>query len=213
MNTSDTLELGARGGVCAYLTKADGDPSLFTDVHNQLSYSAAEAVASAYAGDSSLIPRRIGFVYGTSANPTGLSTGSDREMSWNTLKEQLGGFGNVQIAEFSSPPAVSVNDPSTDPPDSRPSKYGTGNAVTFHACTRSGSGAEYGFSPDGVNHADVLGGQYLYQVLLLGIRPGQECTTEKGYVILGRASLMKGGEYRQKPTDYELAVSWRVSFF
>lgn len=214
MNTTDVGNIGTAVGEVFAREVSTEWPGLsrgeFT-VRNQMSYSAADAVAAAYGGDASLVPRFIGFVYGEEANPVDLPTGQDRDMSWNTLKERLAVFGgNVQIAEFSVPPSLSVVSASPDDPADRYS----GNAVTFQACTRTGE-AEYAFDTSGeFGYATKMQAESrLYQVLLLGLKPGQECREEKEYTILARASLARNNAYRKKPAEYELAVSWRVTFY
>ena len=54
----------ARGFVRpAFVNQATGRTIPFAQRHNQLSFMAAEAMASAFGGDPSYIPAKVGFIY------------------------------------------------------------------------------------------------------------------------------------------------------
>jgi hypothetical protein len=198
----------ARGIVSGHwVNKKTGETLPFEPRHNQLTYRSADAMALAFAGNTARIPKYIGFIYGSSTNPTGIHSPSDRDLRWDSLSSEVQKIGgNILISQFSIPPTISVDDEeSTDR-----TRY-VGNAVTFHAHTRSGAAGTYAFPTDGTSYAgEFANGMTLYHGLLLGDDPD---TGEKHTVPLARVSLAVNGEYRQKPTDYELALDWRVTFF
>ena len=202
----------ARGDVLLSLSGPSGRIP-FVARHNTLSYSAADAIASAYGGDQTLIPRYIGFVYGESPSPTDLSPVSDRGMRWADVREEMARIsGNILVSRFLSAPEVSVNEADSSTDETQP--Y-SGNAVTFRACTRSGPAGTYAFdtTPGSGFAGEFDDGMYLYHAVLLGDARNQGCRGEKEYTVLGRVSLAKGGSFRKKPSDYELALDWKVSFF
>lgn len=179
----------------------------FEPRHNQLSYRAADAMALAYAGNTARVPKRIGFLYGSSADPAGISSPSDRDLTWSGLSSEVVRIGgsNILVAQFSLPPTISVDDEPSNDRD----RY-SGNAVTFHAHTRSGSAGEYAFPTSGSSYAGEFSDDMtLYHAILLGEDP----SNAKAYIPLARVSLAVDGAYRQKPKDYELALDWKVTFF
>lgn len=218
--TNDGFSMAsARGDVSLFLERG-GARVPFVARHNTLSYSAADAVAAAYGGDPSLSPRFIGFVYGQSASPTEIATVSDRDMRWADVKAEMKKIGgNILVCRFISPPEVSVNPSSEDSNDLSDSNDGAsvyeGNAVTFRAVTRSGAAGTYAFDTSGESGfaGEFDDGMYLYHAVLLGEVACQRCQDEREYRVLARVSLEKGGRFRKKPSDYELALDWRVSFF
>ena len=172
--------------------------------NNQLSYTSADAMALAFSGVQTKIPRYIGFIYGASATPTGLDQASGRLQTWGGLAENLaeaGIAGNIQIARLSRTPSMAVDGDS---------QLYTGNAVIFTAHTTTGAGT-YGFTP-GTPYADRLDtGSYLYQAVLLG---GPVVGQQTSYWPIARVTLADGdGAYLQKPANFELVVEWQVSFF
>lgn len=209
---STGMAASARGDVVLSLYR-DGRRVPFVARHNTLSYSAADAVAAAYGGDLSLVPRYVGFVYGSDAEPADLATVSDRSMRWPDIRDEMTKIvGNVLVSRFISSPEISVNDPASSTDEAV--GY-LGNSVTFRACTRSGSAGTYAFdtTPGNGFAGEFKDGMYLYHALLLGDVGCQRCQDEKDYTVLGRVSLAKGGSFRMKPSDYELALDWKVSFF
>ena len=211
------MATSARGDVVVSLVRGN-EKIPFSARHNTLSYMAAGAVAAAYGGDTSLVPKYIGFVYGDDASPTEIADVSDRDMRWDDVKEEMKTIGgNILVCRFLSPPELSTNPGSGDSNDSNDRGYGEykNNAVTFRACTRSGAAGTYAFDTSSESgFAGEFGdGMYLYHAVLLGEVPCQSCQEEREYTVLARVSLEKGGRFRKKPEDYELALDWKVSFF
>ena len=207
-----------KGNVRARFVSGDGREMPVLDTHNTISYPAADAVAAAYGGDTSMVPKYVGFIYGPDSNPPSLVDPTNRYMEWKDLKSEVKAIsGNVQIARFSFKPTISA--PAKDDEDSGSNdsndeeSYYNGNAVTFHACTRSGSAGKYAFDTTrGSGFAKPFGnGMYIYHAMLLSPKTDCECE-EAEYNILARVSLYKNG-YRKKPKDYELALDWCVTFF
>jgi hypothetical protein len=215
------MAASARGDVAVSLAR-DGVKIPFLSRHNTLSYMAAGAVAAAYGGDTSLVPKYIGFIYGNDASPTELSEVTDRDMRWDDVKAEMKRIGgNILICRFISTPELSTNYGPLDSTDSLDCNDEGGvyenNAVTFRSCTRSGAAGTYAFdtSSESGFAGEFDDGMYLYHAILLGDIPCQasSCQEEKKYTVLARVSLEKGGRFRKKPEDYELALDWKVSFF
>ena len=176
--------------------------------HNTLSYTAADVMAAAYGGDATRIPKYIGFLYGGGSKPAKLPV-IDRDMDWAKVQE-LANFvhGNILVVRFSNTPSIE-KETILESTDVTVAPY-KGNVVVFHAGTRTGDDGEYAEDTSGQSdYATKLeSGMYIYRTILLGDLG--DCG--KGYTVLGMADLKKNGTYRQKPSDYELAVDWRVTF-
>ena len=176
--------------------------------HNTLSYTAADVMAAAYGGDATRIPKYIGFLYGGGSKPAKLPV-IDRDMDWAKVQE-LANFvhGNILVVRFSNTPSIE-KETILESTDVTVAPY-KGNVVVFHAVTRTGDDGEYAEDTSGQSdYATKLeSGMYIYRTILLGDLG--DCG--KGYTVLGMADLKKNGTYRQKPSDYELAVDWRVTF-
>ena len=220
MNSTDStmIPATARGDVVLSLVDPTGRVKIpFVARHNTLSYAAAGAVAAAYGGDTSLVPRYIGFVYGENPNPIGLAEPSNRDMTWDKIRSEMSEdnvCGNILVSRFIMAPELSTRPASGSNDMAEEGKY-LKNAVTFRAVTRSGAAGEYAFdtSADSKFAGEFSDGKYLYHALLLGEVPCQRCADSKIYTPLARVSLMKGGSFRKKPSSYELALDWTVSFF
>lgn len=176
---------------------------------NQLSYACADSIARAFAGDTAYVPRYIGFVYGATGKAESLSptTGpTARDQSWENLAANLKAVEdvNIQISPMSRTPVVNVDN------GTLPGAIYTGNAVTFSACTRSGGTGGYGF--DAVtdpSYAGYLGtNSCLYHAILFG-------KVQSRYIPLARVSLVNsdGSTFPLKPADFELELSWTISFY
>lgn len=177
------------------------------DTHNTLSYSAADALAAAYGGDSSYIPKYIGFIY--SDNQDAVLPPISRDMNISSVKEEVESIrGNMLVVRFSRKPTIS-ND-SAD--GSNDSPY-VGNTVTFHAVTRSGVDGIYFDDTTGDSQyaGQLTAGKTLHRAVLLG-DGSNLCDANDRYTVLAMVDLKKNGKYRQKPADYELALDWRVTF-
>lgn len=216
MTSTDKTRMAAsaRGDVVVSLY-GKGGKIPFVARHNTLSYDAAGAVAAAYGGDTSCIPKYIGFIYGNDSSPTELAEVTDRDMRWSDVKSEMKEIGgNILVCRFISTPELSTNEGEPGS-DDQPSGEYHDNAVTFRSCTRSGAAGTYAFdtSEESGFAGEFKDGMYLYHAVLLGDVPCQSCQEEKQYRILARVSLEKGGRFRKKPEDYELALDWKVSFF
>ena len=164
------------------------------------------ALARAYSGDTSLVPRYIGFMYGDAASP--LLPQAGRNVSWKECEEAAAGIsgGGISVSRLSGSPRVDAvvpdigSDDSNNSNDSNDSNDSGGSGgvyvVKFNAITRSGS------SSGGV------AGEYVYRALLLGDPP----CGGSGYSVLAVADLGSGGVYRKKPDGYEISLDWSVAF-
>lgn len=129
----------------------DGTVEPIFSGHNTVSFDAASVMAEAYGGDTSRVPKYMGFIYGGDGvvlPPVSAST------SWSDLADDLVGKCNIQISRFSRRPEVVVGDGSdgsddadADSNDSNDSNdvVRRGASVVFTAVTRSGDGAKYAF--------------------------------------------------------------------
>lgn len=167
--------------------------------HNTVSASAAAVMAEAYGGDTTRVPRYIGFIYGTDPSPS--FTDVTRDVDWGSLVEDIRSKGcNMQIVRLSRRPEV-VDDDSGS------------HSVVFSAVTRSGAADYLGTEQDGF--AGPLGGGvtdvYIYRAVLLG-NSGKCGDDGNWYVVLAMVDMDKGLGYRPKPAQYELALDWKVSF-
>ena len=209
MKIADELRL-SRGVVRPrFVSVTTGDEVEFSDRHNTLSFMAAEAVASAFGGDPSYIPAKVGIIYGDKPSmPTESVIG--RSQSWDDLKDELGSSSgdasvDVQVVNFSYAPTLGPEPDSSSSGDSGDGgDYsnilpGGSNAITFHAVSNSqDAGAMF-------NTEAFSSGSYIYQCLLLGYHDGK-------YYIIARASLKEGDRYLQKPDGFEVALDWTVVF-
>lgn len=195
-----------------------GKKSPFDTRHNTLSYMSAEAMAAAFGGDPSFIPAKIGFIYG-SEQTMPMDEAISRVQDWKTLSDDIGAARqgssiDVQIVDFSYSPTLGKGKQASDSSgsgSSSPSGSGidndnkychilsTGsNAITFHAVSNSQDLGFFGSDP-------FLDGSYIYQCLLLGYHNGE-------YYIIARASLKDNGNYLQKPSGFEVALDWTITF-
>lgn len=199
-------------------------------VHNTLSYAAADAMAAAYGGDTSRVPRYIGFIYGTEEAPA--LPPIDRDMTMDSVRSLVESIGNanMQVCRFSRKPTVGDYDTfgvqpgpvcpedsndsndSNDLNDSAESeKRYFGNVVEFHAMTNTGVDGDYAFETyaGGPFAGELTDGMAIYRAVLLG--DGKNPCVDP-YTVLAMVDLKKNGVYRQKPESYELALDWRVMF-
>lgn len=179
--------------------------------HNTLSFDASRAVALAFGGDDSLIPNRIGIIYGKEGSAT-FPTTISRQQSWDSLVYELNSKNaDVQVQPFSySPSFAKVSRSSGGSSGSSESDDPTypGWAVTFHAHSDSvtaGALSEDSTSASGDTMIFTTG-NYIFQALLLNEKSGN-------YTILARVSLDNAGEYYTKPENFEVALDWTVKFF
>lgn len=207
-STSENLSTYTEGKVSGKWVSETGDVIPVDMRHNQMSFLAATALASAYAGSLSMVPVKIGFVYGSSASPAEISPASSRNQTWDLLSEEMAAIhGNIELSEFNAPPSISSENIGE-------SSVLSNNVVTFHANTRSGSSGTYAFPTTGGTYAGPFGdGMYIYHAILFGNDPHAGCN-ETRYIPLARVTLAgSSGSYKQKPSNYELALDWKVSFY
>lgn len=172
--------------------------------HNTLSYDAAEAMAAAFGGDSTLIPNRIGIVYGGSEDID--SAEISRSQSWTSFRDELmAAKADVQIQSFNISPSIKsiTRELPTGEKES-------GVAVTFHAHSDSTTEGYFKILGSGAKALFTSGKKILQAVLL-----NQGVTGDP--TILARVSLADTSSgnkgYKTKPDNFELALEWTVKFF
>lgn len=188
------------------------------EIDNMMSYSAASALAAAYGGDTSGVPKYVGFLYGT-GDPASLPI-ITRDMDWQYVRDMAEAVnGNVQVVNFNRKPSVCTVNPSgewSNDQDGANESNEQGpyrnNVVEFHAITRSGFDGSYGEDVSGNSRfaGPLTSGDKIFRAVLLG--DGNPCGSDDRYVVLAMVDMAKSGVYREKPEDYELAIDWRVTF-
>lgn len=221
----DDIACLARGFVNPSLVDVStGRKIPFDKRHNTLSFMSAEAMAAAFGGDTSFIPAKIGFIYGTeSAMPT--ESVITRNQDWDSLLEEISSSSSrddvdIQVVGFSFHPTLGSEKPAPSPSGDSGSSDSSGsdssgsdssegdyshilstgsNAITFHAVSNS--------QDAGIVRSRAFegGGSYVYQAVLLAFHEGK-------YYVLSRVSLKEGGSYLQKPSGFEIALDWTVVF-
>ena len=186
--------------------------------HNTISFDGTHAMALAFGGDNSLIPNRIGILFGNGNNITFPTI--DRNQSWDNLVYDLyNKNADVQVQPFSFSPSFekisrsgigSSSSMSSQSASSSSSEDAPGWAVTFHAHSDSTTeGAIGAGSSSGSGSSSSLiftTGMRIFQALLLNEKNGE-------YTILARVSLDNNGVYYTKPENFELAIDWTIKFF
>ena len=221
----DDIACLARGFVNPSLVDVStGRKIPFDKRHNTLSFMSAEAMAAAFGGDTSFIPAKIGFIYGTeSAMPT--ESVITRNQDWDSLLEEISSSSSrddvdIQVVGFSFHPTLGSEKPAPSPSGDSGSSDSSGsdssgsdssegdyshilstgsNAITFHAVSNS--------QDAGIVRSRAFegGGSYVYQAVLLAFHEGK-------YYVLSRVSLKEGKDYLQKPSGFEIALDWTVVF-
>lgn len=170
--------------------------------HNTLSYDASKAMAAAFGGDASLIPNRIGIIYGSDQSlPFRTIT---RDQTWSELGDDLHNTSaDVQIQSFCATPSLKEVE--------RTLSGGTiekGYGITFTIHSDSTTEGYFGSSSSTDDKTATIfkTDNYIYQAVLLN-------KSEQDYKILARVSLDNKGTYLQKPKNFELALDWTVKFF
>lgn len=199
----------------SFVDISTGKRMSFDKRHNTLSYMSAEAMAAAFGGDPSFIPTKIGFIYG-SEQTMPMDDAISRDQDWDSLSKDIGAARqgasiDIQIVDFSYSPTLGKGKSASDSSGSGSSgdsgseddRYchilSTGsNAITFHAVSNSQDAGFFGSEP-------FSDGSYIYQCVLLGYHGGK-------YYIIARASLKDGSSYLQKPTGFEIALDWTITF-
>lgn len=172
--------------------------------HNTISFDATHAMALAFGGDNSLIPNKIGIIYG-GANATFNTI--DRNQSWESLTNELSGkSANVQVQPFCFSPSfesISRSDINSSSDVTYP-----GWSVTFHAHSDSVTPGAISSSSSGSSSDGSIfnSGTSIYQAVLLNESAGK-------YTILARVSLDSSGAYYTKPDNFEIAIDWTIKFF
>lgn len=168
---------------------------------NQLSYACADVLAKVLAGSGEYAPKYMGFIYGTDAAPTELADPTQRYQPWADLATNMAAVqGNIQISPITLTPSLVVDGSSS---------YYTGNGVVFSAHTRSLDDGTYGFPASSPYAGQLADGNYLYHAMLLTRIIGNGVT----YIPVARVTLAESGIYLAKPTGFELALEWQISFF
>jgi hypothetical protein len=168
-------------------------------------------MARVLGGDDTYLPRHIGFIYGTEYSPLlddpdTLPAATRRAHDWSRIASDVAAIGgNIAIVPMPMAPSLSL--------DGDSGLY-TSNAVTFTGHT--GLVTEYGFSTTGSTYAADLdtveiaypNALYFYQAVLLN---RWQSGTNVTYTPFARAAL-GSAPFTPKPTDFELAVYWTITF-
>jgi hypothetical protein len=222
MTTSDIMR--ARGQVSpSFIDIRTGKMVPWPNRHNTISFDATRSMALAFGGDDSMIPNRIGIIYGSTENTSFANIG--RQQSWDGLAyEMQENEADVQIQPFCySPSFTQISRPSPTSPDATSSSIASspesdssnedekvsypGWAVTFHAHSDSVTAGKFGTVGSGSSGSMIFtSGMYIFQGLLLNERSGK-------YTILARVSLDNSGTYYAKPDNFEIAIDWTIKFF
>lgn len=187
--------------------------------HNTISFDATHAMALAFGGDSSLIPNKIGIIYGSTQSTDFATVG--RSQSWTDLVHEMQDkHADVQVQPFSHSPSflpitrggsssasTVSSSPEESPAQEAESPSSTqypGWAVTFHAHSDSCTPGAADTASSGAMIFTT--GMYIFQAVLLNETRGK-------YTILARVSLANNGVYYTKPENFELALDWTIKFF
>lgn len=81
------------------------DEVVFSGKPNCTTYKAADALASAYAGDSSYMPCKIAFLYATDSSELSDVTSVDRSSKWDDVKTE-----KFVLTDFSYAPSMTTTD-------------------------------------------------------------------------------------------------------
>ena len=195
-----------------YVNPRTGEQRGHFEIHNVVTYTAADLMARMLANQAAYVPQYMGFIYGTNAapgltDPDTLPPATRRVHPWSQIASDLAGVSagkaNVLISPFTTTPQVSL--------DGSASLY-QNNACTFAA--NSGARLEYGFSTTDGTYAPPLQddgiNDHMFQALLLSrIVTGNTIT----YYPFARVSLADAGVYSVKPSNWNLALFWTVSIF
>lgn len=204
MKSYDRLADWARGKVWGYyINPVTGEQTQPFVINNIITYTAADIMARLVGGDTTYLPKYVGFIYGTTATPGIVDPITSRNQTWTDLGNELAlvSKANVLITPFASIPQYTV-----DAAASLPSGIYAGNAVIISAHT--GTRLEYGFTP-GTYANPLADSNYLYHCMLLTRLVNGSTIT---YLPYARVSLKVGANYPQKPVGMELALFWQITF-
>lgn len=203
MHRKDGLANWARGRVMGYfVNRTTGERTRPFDIHNIITYTAADIMAKLVGGDTSYIPGYIGFIYGTTATPGLVDPITSRSQTWTDLATELAPVNkaNVLISPLATSPSYAE-----DTPSGLTAGIYSGNAVTIAAHT--GSRLEYGFTA-GTYANPLADSDYIYHCMLITrLTSGSTIT----YLPYARVSLLDS-TYPQKPVGMELAIFWTITF-
>ena len=242
MHAIDTMS--ARGEVApSFVNLRTGERMSFEPRHNTLSFTAAEAMAAAFGGDSRFIPNRIGFIYGYGTQESIESEGIDRDQSWDRLRQDLDTWNaDIQVVPFRYSPSLSRAERKGG--DSSSASASSASSASSSSSASSASSASSSSSSGSVGPVDS--GSQPYQEILRGGNavtfhahsdsqtPGSfgTCTdgrifdtnmriyqaallniTDRETYVLARVSLKHGDVYLAKPDGFEVALDWTIKFF
>jgi hypothetical protein len=177
-------------------------------VHNTLTYGAADALAAAYGGDISYVPRYMGFAFVEDSYDLSASQTISRNCTIDTIDTEFKSdegsrIGDVQVVGFSFTPTLSADEQL----DSELSQIEESNpiynhnVVTFHAHTVSAGSFLFDSDSDYGNNKVIP-----FALLLGNDSDGKE-------KVLARVSLLDGnGLAKKRPEGFELALDWKVTF-
>jgi hypothetical protein len=174
---------------------------------NVITYAGADLMAQILGGDSSYVPKHIGFMYGTDAtaagliDPDSLPDSTKRIHRWDNITTDVAAINaNILISPLVLKPAVTVDG----------SDVYEGNMITFAAFT--GTQLEYAFPTGGATYAaELTTGMYFYQALLLNRKV---VGSETLYTPFARVTLRDPvtSNYNAKPSGFDLSLFWSVTF-
>lgn len=203
---------GCSGQIQAYLLeRGTGRIELIQRRKNVVAYTAADLMARVMAGDSTYLPRHVGFIYGTTPSPLlddpdAMPAETRRIHDWSKIASDVAAInGNMLVVPLAMAPTVAR--------DGSSALY-TANAVTFAAHT--GLGLEYAFETTGGTYAQTLEsleddyGQSIYfyhAVLMTRWESGGRVT----YTPFSRAAL-EPAPFTARPAGHELGVFWTLTY-
>lgn len=174
--------------------------------HNTIAYNGADMMAKLLGGDISYFPKYMGFIFGSSANPTTLNSSIKREQSWEGVLSEvsgLSGSNNILITPITLNPAFGIDTQNVSTANYR------NNVITFTGITGAVSGAEYGLL--GPSAKTLEDGDTFYHIMLMArIKQVNYAPT---YIIFSRATLMENNKYPQKIGGWQLGVNWSITFY
>jgi len=186
-----------------FLNKKTGEIRNRFEKDNVITYTAADIMARLIGGDTTYIPKYMGFIYGKTGTPGAalIEPPVSRIQTQQTISAELattGVNGNCLVTPLAASPVYAIDGSET---------YYDGNSVTLSA--QSGARLEYVF-PNATPYATALAdGDFFWHAMLLTRLVSTSGTIS--YLPFSRVTL-KQTTYLQKPVGFELAVFWTITF-
>ena len=194
----------AKGEVRAAFVSKTGERIELPSRSNVITYSGADILARILGGDTTYIPKFIGFMYGVSAtattlvDPNLLPDATKRVHPWTTVTaDVIAASANIIVAPLILNAGFTAES----------STY-TSNVLTVAAFT--GTSLEYAFPLTSPYAPALATGHYFYQALLLNRRV---VGTNVVYTPFSRVTLRNTDlSYSAKPAGFELSLYWTITF-